>query len=812
MIAGIQLFTVAAVAGILGRSTRGIRKAIGPSRPTGRVCVRGKVTAGWSYAQLPAPIRTQLDGLRERRGIRAVEDLLVEAQESPAPVSGRYKERAEKRRLAMAELLLNREKYSPQEFQERGQLEYKRQFGCDLAPKTFQDLVDLVVRRDAGRHNWFRLDLYVEEEAFAPGTAEPSHVHASLDSVVAEFIAYRDPLPDQKRALIQGLFLHFKVLTEGKPRSHVKVLKRSFLDYVHASVGLCRNRKSLARWFRDRYRYWLKHNCALEAAGDGRNNNCGRPGYSCPDCEQLIRGVAKNLRGERGKKGNVNLAIQILLQKKSFCPKCSERRQTHKPTPAERLRMTPNAIEVASTKGAEAVRDASPTLHCDRSDIQAGDYFVIDDMTTNEQAWDEVDGKPISGQVQLLYTEDEASRYPLPFLMYFGPPNSRTIKKTLWQVYSKIGLPRKAQVTERGVFDNRTVAGDRRGRDELGLLRLKAGLGEHIGFEAMSAEELEKLRQNELGLQDPTLGLRIIQAHSPQAKTVERTFFEHQKRASILPGFSGFNQRNEKPKALVDFDRRVASGLEHPGNEYLRLSDLAKNYQQICDEFAHRGINGAVHRGRSPLDMWNEGVVKGRPLRRLPEEIEALFATRRLVQKIQAKGIRVKQDRFTDYFYYNEHTGRLVGTKVSVFINYDIPEFVHIEDPQTGTMLKVNRSLVPSRTATKEELAEVNHARKAHINGALAQSGNVDNVVSSWVTRDNDYPAADKEKGRAIINDTTNHRAKISTVEQKRRRITFIAEQLGRQAPKEWVGDIDAQLEGWEDEFSDHKSERQASL
>ncbi len=261
----------------------------------------------------------------------------------------------------------------------------------------------------------------------------------------------------------------------------------------------------------------------------------------------------------------------------------------------------------------------------------------------------------------------------------------------------------------------------------------------------------QKLRQNQLGLRDPAFGLKIQQVslYSPQAKTVERSFYELQKTTSTLPGFGGFNQRFEQTKAMQDFTRRVTSGQEHPGNEWLSLRELQKNYTQVCGEIERRPINGIRHRGRTPLDVWTEAVSR-RPLRKLPLEIEHLLATNRLPGlKVHPQGIRVRLDKFETAFYFNEHTGPLVGKAVAVRINYDLPEFIHIETP-AGKLRKVERCQTKRRTATKEELAAVNTARRAHINGALAETGNADQIVTSWVIRDNAHTDEDKERGRII--------------------------------------------------------------
>ncbi|HYG34550.1 MAG TPA: hypothetical protein VEC99_07190, partial [Clostridia bacterium] len=645
-----------------------------------------------------------------------------------------------------------------------------------------------------------RIDLYVDPRAFRPCVSASelpasSFSHTVLDFAIREFNQLETVLPDHKSALLHKIFLHYEGLTAGKSKGEARAAKQSLLHYLLSSLpGISRNGQSIRRWFNDNYRSWLQGGKTAEAITDGRSNNAGRPSYACPECEQKIRTLAKNLRGERGLKGNVSLAVKMMLENEALCPKCTERRRHFGLTTVERTRVTPNRIEVAATKGPDRVRKVAPTHHCDWSGEMAGNYFVIDDMTTNEIAYDIVDGKMIHGQAQLLFTEDEFSGYPLPFLLYFGPPNSVTIKKALHLVFTRIGLPHSGLITERGVFNNRMLSGEGRAKDELGMLRLDAALQ---GLLKQDDEELERLRRLELGLRDPAYGLSIIQACSPQAKTVERTFFEFQKRASILPGFAGFQQRAEKPKRLVDFERRVIAGKEHPGNEYTLLSDLRKNYEGICWDLANEKVNGVRHRGRTRLEVWQDDIGR-HPLRQLPREIEALFAARRIPDvKVHSTGIKIRLNKFEDGFYYNDHTGSLVDRRVTVHINYDIPEFIHIEHPDTGKLLKVKRDKLSRHGATPEEIAESNAARRAHISGAAAQSGNIDNLITSWIVRDSDYSEADKEKGRTIMNDVAEQKSQAKVEHQLWARLRRNCEILGEPVP-ERVRDLEAHIEAQE--------------
>ena len=104
----------------------------------------------------------------------------------------------------------------------------------------------------------------------------------------------------------------------------------------------------------------------------------------------------------------------------------------------------------------------------------------------------------------------------------------------------------------------------------------------------------------------------------------------------------------------------------------------------------------------------------------------------------------------------------MVGRQVEVYIHYDIPEIIHIVHPDSGELLKVERVLTKRRTATPVEIAKSSAARRAHIAGARGESGNIDNLITSWVIRESEYSEADKEKGRTIKKDIAEHKAQGS--------------------------------------------------
>lgn len=786
-----DVFTAAQIARALGVTARAVQLRLKGCPQSAPVTVRGQKANAWSFQALPEALRAELLAAARDRGHADVTQLLANPPEPWSPtkpwheIPQAFKDLALKLCAALAPALARQHELSGPDLVELAQAGYRQQFGHTIEEDKVRYVMDRATKRDNGFGRWQRPELYLDEAAFhQPESAalDLRGIYQPLDSEIAGLEDPERPSLEDRAHLFHVAFGHLDALEKQHPaKGDRRALKASLIEYLyrhlpglyqpHADAKSENGAKpllALRRLFNLLYGAWVQGGRTVEALRDARAGKCGRKGYKCPTCEKKIRALAAKLRGEEGKKGNVGLAINLLVEKAELCPKCLPRFRDKKLSSSVRVRITPNSLEVAAQKGPDAVRRIAPTHHCDWSDMEPGDRFVIDDMTSNEPAWDEVDGEIVSGPVQMLRTEDEVSLMPLPFWMYFGHPNSRTIKKELWMVLTLIGLPHISLYTERGVFANRMVAGERGAKEAVRFYQLQDALAKLIEFGPMDEAALAKLRKLELGLRDPALGLNIQQATSPQAKTIERSFYELQKRTSLLPGFGGFCQRFERPRHLADFDRRVAAGNEHPGNEYLHISDLRKNYEQAELEFAHRGIKGMRHRGRSPLVFWNE-TMQRRPLRKLPEEIEPLFATRRIPSiKVHSWGIKIEIDQFEDAYYFNDATGPLVDRRVAAYVNYDVRDFIHIEHPDTGKLFKVERAQTRRRTATPEEIAKVRAARRAHILGARGEAGNVniEGMTKSWLVRDTAYTPSDLEKARTMAQDTKSHQVERAALKR----------------------------------------------
>lgn len=791
---GIQVFTAAQIAAAIGRKRESVARSLSDTPETSTVVVSGNTAKAWSFSSLPAELQNELQAAAHRRGLRSLDELLIDPPESWQPpiawhsIPEDFRERAQKLCDVLASVMVRQHDLSGPDLMELARTRYRQYFGNEIEPDRLRYVMDRATKRDGGFQQWQRPDLYLDDVAFKPTALESKTAleFPELLEVVEKISNKSAPSDLDRRSVFPAAFRamesHAAVDQRDRKQRLIKLLYQYIPGLYRPNTGTVQTANkpllALRRMFNLKHVQWVEEGRPFVLSPDMRANNSGRKGYEHKECDTIIKAHAARLRGEQGKTGNLDLAIKMLSEHNKICADCAFHYHPDRISNSARERLTPNKLQVAYFKGQEEIRKIAPTHHT-HWDIEPGDRFVIDDMTTNELAWDEVNGKTVSGQAQMLFTEDEYSSYPLPFFLYFGAPTSRTITLELYLVLSRVGLPHLELLTEKGVFASRRISGERSIQHQTDFRELQNALNRQFQFKALPDEMLAEIRKRDLGLRDPAFRLRISHAHSPQIKTVERSFFEFQKSASRLPGFAGFNQRNEKPRVMQDFDRRVKSGKEHPGNEYLHIGDLKKNYENIFAEIAARPVNGVRHRGRTPMEVWQEAVSK-KPLRKLPAEIEAFFATQRIPQKkVQTQGICIALDKFEKAFYFNEHTGPFVGRNVAVRVNYDIPEYIYIEHPDTGVLLKVQRAFTKRTTATPEEIAEVNRARRAHITGALAQVGNVENLFTATVERSSEHSARDIKAGAQILTDAQKHKQQ----QHEKRRLAKLAGTLGTVIP-----------------------------
>jgi len=151
-----------------------------------------------------------------------------------------------------------------------------------------------------------------------------------------------------------------------------------------------------------------------------------------------------------------------------------------------------------------------------------------------------------------------------------------------------------------------------------------------------------------------------------------------------LPGYAGRNEmtdgyeRVQKSKALMKRVGQPRKEEEDPSKHFLSAEQYLVELVRVYERFNAEPQNGTRLDGLSPAEGW-EQLSGGRPHHLVPESLRYLLATEKSEQKVTKEGVRLP-GRPPRYFL-NARLGELVGCRVDVRWNSELPGHVVVVDP-----------------------------------------------------------------------------------------------------------------------------------
>ena len=808
-----NLLTAAAIADALGRTPQAVKARLAHVPCAGKVTVRGQEAKAWSWAELPEGLRQELSEMAARRGCRTVLQLFdtPPARWQPsvafADLPQHVQDKANRLRDALAGIMAGQEGLSRAELLDRARTAYRQAFGHEIEDSKLDYVLGRATERDNGFGRWQNPLLYLADADFARPAAPPDlkKIHEPLQVHIATLENRARPTLADRKFIFHAAFKHLESLYSSyQSTSDRREIKASLLSYLLESLPALHAARTakegtpldaMRRLFNRTYAVWIEGGRLADSIEDERQWKCGMKTRAFPTDERKIRDQAAHFRGTGGKKGNVTEALRVLAVQgelsKDFVAywKIDPKRKQIRIQRSLMARITPNEITIAKVKGKRAYDLSGPYIPRDWGSVLAGDWFSMDDMTSNDYAWDEIslDGSNqiIHGPVQLLAVHDLRTSYWLDFFAYFGQPTGRHIRKSLYQVFvNSVGLPRVGLLLERGVFACRYVIGEKDAKDWLKFRETEAGLEQLFRLVDSAQCPATHDSRPELGLGEPALDLQIKHATRPCGKPIEGDFLTLQRRSSMLDGFGGFNQRLDAREGFQEQKALVEAGKAHPMEfGWLRLSDWAANHRAFMEELNQRPKFGVRHKGASPLQLWTADVNR-HPLRKLPTEMEYLLATHRRKVSLNEKGIQIPLSAYEKAVYWGPELGDLLARgvrEVEAYINLDFPDHLTIE--HRGARLLVQRRLLPAMAASKEELSDAQRARREFMRRGCGQYGKLTHPLQHTIIRDNNYSDADKERGREILERTEQAKAEQTAKKRKVGAIQNAARALGGSVP-----------------------------
>jgi len=577
----------------------------------------------------------------------------------------------------------------------------------------------------------------------------------------------------------------------GQPRDR-RLIKSTLLDYLRSAVPALSSgsARSFHRLFNRKLNQWIEGGRTIDALEDKRpweSGNHRRPAFT--DDWKKIRNGAILLDG------NERLARQMLHDRgelsAEFCDYYSyEPRANKSDLPRAGSDTITPAVQFALPlrHSERAFKLAGPWTDRDWSGEKPGDWFNADDVTWNHPfkvrnangSWDVLRG-------ECLLMTDAKSDYPIAVLLIAGHYNSEHVLRLILRAHDEVGLPRKGLILERGVWNGALVKAVGAG---------PVPLGETVKAFAHTMP-----------------GLKIHRSYTPRSKPIEGVFLHLQNRMRCISGFVGFNEQVEKREDIQQLIARARRGDKDALAQFLTQDQWMEQIVSVLDDFRHSPQNGKRIQGLSPAEAWNESS-RVYPLPRLTDDTRYLLATHCVEAKISGKGI-VVTIRGHRRCYANAHTGEWLARgvdRVLAFYNVEQPELLTVSDLKQQQFFTVKALSLPAMSATREQLAEVAAAKRAHLAPARAIFGDIQHQVLSTIIRDDAHDEPTRELGRFVNDEVEKHKTEQNAEDRKRRKIQREAKAIGASVNGH-VQNPDLVLDGieWEKEIrAELEAQRQA--
>jgi hypothetical protein len=598
---------------------------------------------------------------------------------------------------------------SQAEFENDGRARYAREFGHPISGSGYRKLFKRTVDRDAGRRQWHRLELFLDDYA-APAPSAPSAPVAFDHSALIARAAFADPAhpsPAERQNLFEYCFLHFKHLA-ARHAGQRAALKRSIIATLFAAApALSTCQAALGRHWNRKYKQWQDGGEKPSALNRRAARKAGiHLAQLQPDLDLIVSEAWHH-------DGKIALAIRKLRREGRLSQMFIDRYT---------LDVRRRKSYVAKTVRAEINRRLTGTLEARRSqwqtdmagpriarrhDHDTGDYFAADDVSGNTLFWFLDDhGRPLLTTGECLIWYDCRSLYPLGYVLTPGHYNGETIRRGILNIHDKHGLPHRAMIFERGIWESRLVCSNRP-RDFLNW------------------------SEYEMGLRERGLAMELRHAHTPQGKLIEGCFNILQQAQRALPGFAGFNQRDYAQEELQRKKDQVRRGLLDPAGHFYSLEQWRAVLDRSLEEYMHEPQNGKLLQGKSPAEMFAEH----RPLRKLDDASRFLLASHRVRATVKANGLAITL-RGQRRFYYNQELGAWRGRQVFAWYNVEQPDLLTVTDLDMKNPISVRRQELSAFDASPDQLAEASRQRRGFMKSARLEVDRIKRPVRNAIQRD----------------------------------------------------------------------------
>ena len=693
-------FNAQRIAQALGLSKRAVTKRLADIQAEIEM-VKGQPAKAWKLSNLPLEWQEKCADLARRMGCRGAEHLLSVSNalwqpEIPlAQCAAEAVAKAAKLQNALAVPITRRNdtSLSATEFEALGLREYQAVFGYTISARHWREVLDRTLARDAGREDWSRLEIYLEEKparAFTLPKQGPDDVTAHLQDVVMSFGDPAAPSEDEIRLLWHEAFtLHQSLIEQGGDE---KRIRKAILKYLLSRpYSLAKNIASLRKIFARNLRSWMDNTGNPEALRDGRKSKQSFA-LSQSDLDTLTTralqcgGRVSQAYRECRQQGMLSAALMAAHPanaSKSYVPSFI------------RAKLGPEVKRLMPYhRGPREHILNGPSLHRDPESLFFGDIYQADDTTPPIRWVDLTDpARPRVVRGQLLVMIDVATTKILSTVLIPAAQYSAKHILLLMQKTCKVwGLPRVAWHFENGLWKRaKLVKGTTTALSE-GELRL--------GFKA-------------------EFGVDFVHARLPRAKRVEKVIGLIQNHMERLTGYIGRDERYDRFERTQKHLQRTESVNDQPSSPdefFMTYDEWCNELDQIVSRYNREPQEGDVLKGMSPNEAAHARENRRNPQIVFDSRCDHLLMHYKSVRMVSSKGIEITRDKAT-YSYCSGITGALVGEQVLVWENLEDRSYIIITD-----LDKKNPITIPAQALVKyhDESPEVLARENAKINGHLS--------------------------------------------------------------------------------------------
>lgn len=654
----------------------------------------------------------------------------------------------------------------------------------EISAKQWNRIFDRTVERDAGAENWPRLELYLDETAFPKArkveNVKREFLHRELAGMVDTFRRSPSLESDEIAIIFDGAFHHYEsLLAAHSAAPEQRAIKSSLIEYLFTRLpALSKSESSLRRVFDMKLAAWRAGGRSPAAITDQRHLNSGN------HREQDFAEDLKKIRDKAWElDGNESLAHRMLRERGELSPEfCGHyafdirSNKSYVPRPV-RDAVTPLVEAALPLRHSErALQLAGPHIHRVWSDVQPGDWFNADDVTWNHYyripvpgGWDVIRG-------ECLFLTDLRTGYPIDYLLIAGHYNSGHIRRLMLRGHDSVGLPSRGFYLERGVWAARMITGKIKVAGELNWSHTYTGLA---------------------GLNPPRI---VRQAWLPRAKPIEGLFHIIQDRMREIPGFVGFNEREEKREGVQKMIAQARRNDPEALAFFPTMEQWRARIDAVLKEYSREPQNGHMLDGASPAEAWEASRARV-PLQILSGTQRHILATHGEERPLTLKGIVIRPPGFKQPLCYaNEDTGRWLRsgiTRVVAFYNFEQPDAITVSDLKRQNFITVNALIQPGMDATNEQRKGSAAMKRGHLAGARIIASEIKHRITHIVERSDAHDEATDELGRHQIKAQKARRAEVTNEDRLAREIRSLETRLGLPAKDlNTVRNLNQHLEG----------------